>query len=165
MPDTITEIKHNIGKPDQTFTCRLLHHGGNRIVLSYRAEKSYHAAGIGIPAHTLTLAYYQEELPYIFWKMIGPDDQLIGYYVHLCEAVRITADTVEYRDMMLDVWFFPDGAHRLLDGHELAAACASGLVDDAAVARVHRQANDLIERFAALRSWFDSLLADIQKSA
>jgi predicted RNA-binding protein associated with RNAse of E/G family len=162
MPDTITEIKRNIGKPDQTFSCRLLRHGGDRIVISYRSTRPYRAAGLHLPAGTLTLAYYQEQLPYILWKMLGPDEHLIGYYVHLCDDVRITGETVAYRDMMLDIWFFPDGSHRLLDEDELRSARTAGLVDEATVARIFQTAGDLIRRFPVVREGFDALVADLQ---
>lgn len=161
----IAEIKKNPGKPDQVFSCELLYHGGNRVVISYRSERPYRAAGLEIPPGTLTLGYYQEEWPYILWKMNGPDGALVGYYVHLCEDVRIGADTVEFRDMLLDIWFSPDGTGRLWDEDELEAARVSVLVDEAQATAVIEQARDLIRQFPAIRVWFDGLLEDIRKSA
>lgn len=167
MPRTFTETKRNLAKPDQTFICQLLYHGGNRVILSYLSDRpwTFQMASVSIPAGTLTLAYYQEELPYILWKLVGPDEHLIGYYIHLCDNVHIGDDTVAYRDLLLDVWFFPDGSYRLLDEDELAAVQAAGLLDTATAVRIRQQATDLIERFPALRNWFDQLLSDVQKSA
>lgn len=165
MTETFTETKRNLAKPDQTFVCQLLYHGGNRVILSYVSDRPWAFQTTEIPAGTLTLAYYQEELPFIIWKLIGPDDRLIGYYIHLCDGIHIGDDTVEYRDLLLDVWFFPDGSHRLLDEDELATVEASGLLDAAAVTRVRSHATDLIARFSALRIWFEQLLSDVQKSA
>lgn len=161
MPDTITEIKRNIGKPDQTFDCRLLHHGGDRLVISYITDRPYAIADIPIAPRTLTLAYYEENLPYIIWKMITPDGNLFGHYVHLCEQVRITADTVEYRDLLLDLWFSPDGAYRLLDEDELQDAHAKHLISDETVSHVHQTADDIIRDFPGLRISFDKLLKEI----
>ncbi|MDP6052841.1 MAG: DUF402 domain-containing protein [Candidatus Latescibacteria bacterium] len=161
MPETITEIKRNIDKPDQTFDCRLLHRERDRMVISYVTSRPYSIADIRIAPHTLTLAYYEERLPYILWKMMAPDGQLFGHYVHLCEQVRITPDTVEYQDLLLDLWFFTDGAHRLLDEDELQAARAKHLIPDGTVVQVHDTANDIIRRFPQIRSSFDTLLQKI----
>jgi predicted RNA-binding protein associated with RNAse of E/G family len=158
MPETITEIKHNVDKPDQTFDCRLHRHGGDWIVISYKSSRPYHISDIHIAPQTLTLAYYEIECPYIIWKMIAPDGQLFGHYVHICEQVCITPKTVEYRDLLLDVWFFPDGRHRILDEDELQAAHASHLISDPTVDHIHDTANDIIRRFPELRATFDRLL-------
>ena len=73
MAGTVTEIKHNLNKPDQSFSCSLLYRGSSRMVISYRSSREYCQGDIRIPPGTLTLAYYEEGLQYILWKMIGPD--------------------------------------------------------------------------------------------
>jgi predicted RNA-binding protein associated with RNAse of E/G family len=108
----IIEIKHNLNKPDQTFECNLERHEGDRILISYVSDQSYQVLDILVPPGTQTLAYYQAGLPYIIWKWTGPDSQLIGYYIHICDEVEISETHVEYRDLILDVWFFPDGSHQ-----------------------------------------------------
>lgn len=162
MPDTITEIKRNVGKPDQTFDCQLRRHGGNWIVISYISSRPYSIADIHIAPQTLTLAYYEVDCPYIIWKMIAPDGQLFGHYVHICEQVRITPDTVEYRDLLLDLWFSPDGTHRILDEDELQTAHAKHMISDDAVTHIHDTANDVIHRFPKIRTTFDTLLENQQ---
>jgi predicted RNA-binding protein associated with RNAse of E/G family len=157
MP-TITEIKRNPGKPDQTFVCDLVRHDGDRIVISYVSDRSYSVQDIFVPPGTRTLAYYQEDLPYILWRMTGPEGQLVGYYVHLCDRVQITEDTVEYRDLMLDVWFFPDGAHRLLDEDELDEVVGAGILDETTAAAVRRNATSVIESFPDIRNMIDAHL-------
>ena len=157
MP-TIVEIKHNPSKPDQTFVCDLVRHDGDRIVISYVSDRSYSVRDICVPAGTKTLAYYQEKLPYILWRMTGPNGQLVGYYIHLCDQVQITEDTVEYRDLMLDVWFFPDGTHRLLDDDELDEVVSSGVLDVTTASDVRRNAASVIDGFAEIRNHLDAYL-------
>ena len=161
MAATVTEIKHNPGKPDQSFRCDLLHHGGSRMVISYRSGRAYRVGDVRIPAGTLTLAYYEEGLPYVLWKMIGPDGNLAGHYVHLCERVRIGADRVEYDDQLLDLWFFPDGDCRVLDEDELRQACDAGLIDRETAGRVRTTAADVRRRFQEIAEDFDALLAGL----
>lgn len=159
MPATITEIKHNPNKPDQTFECSLVRHDGHRLVISYVSHRSYEICGVTAPAGTLTLAWYQEGLPYIVWKMIRPDDRLIGHYIHLCDEVRITPERVEYRDLILDVWFFPDGSYRLLDEDELDEAVAADRLDAATAGAARRTAAAVIDTFLSIRTSMESLLS------
>ena len=161
MAATVTEIKHNPGKPDQSFQCSLLHHGGNRMVISYRSDRAYHQGDIQIPSGTLTLAYYEEGLPYVLWKMIGPDGNLAGYYVHLCDRVRILEDRVEYDDQLLDLWFFPDGDCRVLDEDELQQACDTGLIDRETADRIRTNAEEVRNGIAGIVTEFDALLASL----
>ena len=111
-----------------------------------------------MPSGTKTLAYYQEKLPYILWRMTGPEGQLLGHYIHLCDQVQITEDTVEYRDLMLDVWFFPDGTHRLLDVDELDEVVSNGVLDEATASVVRRNAASVIEGFSEIRNKLDAHL-------
>lgn len=154
MSTTMTEIKHNLNKPDQTFHCQLVRHEGDRAVLSYVSDRAYTVRAIGVVfvPGTLTVAYYQEGLPYIVWKLIGPDGRLVGYYVHLCDRVRIRPDAVEYRDLLLDIWFFPDGSSRLMDEDELTDGVARGLIDAETAATVRQTAREVVTRFPAIVS-------------
>lgn len=154
MSTTMTEMKHNLNKPDQTFYCQLVRHEGDRVVLSYVSDRAYtvRETGVVFVPGTLTLAYYQEGLPYIVWKLIGPDGRLVGYYVHLCDRVRIRPDAVEYRDLLLDIWFFPDGSSRLMDEDELADGVARGLIDAETAAAVRQTAREVVTRFPAIVS-------------
>lgn len=157
MP-TIVEIKHNPSKPDQTFICDLVRHDGDRIVISYVSDRSYSVGEICVPSGTETLAYYQEKLPYVLWRMSGPDGQLVGYYIHLCDQVQITENTVEYRDLMLDVWFLPDGTYRLLDDDELDEAVNNGILNLATASVVRRNAASVIDGFTEIRNGLDAYL-------
>lgn len=161
MAATITEIKHNPGKPDQSFQCGLLHHGGSRMVISYRSDRPYSQGDIRIPAGTLTLAYYEEGLPYVLWKMIGPGGRLVGHYVHLCDRVRIGPDRVEYDDQLLDLWFFPDGGCRMLDEDELIQARDDGLIDGHTAERIRMSAVEVQRGIHRITADFDALLAGL----
>ena len=161
MAGTVTEIKHNVGKPDQSFPCRLLYHEGSRMVISYRSTRAYRQGDIRIPPGTLTLACYEEGLPYVLWKMIGPDGSLVGHYVHLCDRVRIGSDRVEYDDQLLDLWFFPDGNCRVLDEEELRQACDNGLIEPETADRIRTSAEEVRRRIHTIKADFDALLESL----
>lgn len=161
MTSFITEIKHNLNKPDQSFSCCLLYHGGSHIVISYRSSHKYCYGDFLIPAGTLTLAYYEQGLKYVLWKMIAPDGNLFGHYVHLCDRVRIGVDHVEYDDQLLDLWFFPNGDCRILDEDELQQACDKGIINRSTAERIRTSAQDIICRIHDIKKNFDLLLGTL----
>lgn len=79
------------------------------------------------------------------YRIHRPDGSLRSYRIDVVEAVRITADVVRYRDLLLDAWILPSGALRLEDEDEVAAAVEAGSLSAAQQRRICR-ARVLIER-------------------
>ena len=79
------------------------------------------------------------------YRIHRPDGSLRSYRIDVVEAVRITADVVRYRDLLLDAWILPSGALRLEDEDEVAAAVEAGSLSAAQQRRICR-AKVLIER-------------------
>ena len=62
----------------------------------------------------------------MFWGIYSPDAELLGYFVHICRDVAISDGEVDYLDLLLDIWFYPDGRHVILDEDEVAECLESG---------------------------------------
>ena len=58
---------------------------------------------------------------YNFFEVHAPNGTLKGWYCNVGEPATIGADTIAYRDLLLDLWVAPDGATRVLDEDEFAA--------------------------------------------
>ena len=54
------------------------------------------------------------------------DGSLRGYRVDALDQVRISAEGVHYRDLLLDAWVTPERKVHLEDEHDVAAATVSG---------------------------------------
>ncbi len=54
------------------------------------------------------------------------DGSLRGYRVDALDRVRISAEGVRYRDLLLDAWVTPERKVHLEDEHDVAAATVSG---------------------------------------
>lgn len=158
MPSTITEIKHNPCKPDQTFICDLLRFQGKSAILEYISDRSYTINEAAVPVGSRTVAYYETDLPYVLWRITGPEGLLLGHYVHLCDGLVVSKQTVEYRDLLLDIWFRPDGTHYLLDEQELVQAVLDGFVDEDTAAGVRRNAASIIDDFQQTKDLIDARL-------
>lgn len=135
------EVKHHYNKPTETFGCELLDWSERRIVLKYVSEHAWVHRGLDMtfPPATTTIGTYWRGRGYVVWQMYGPDGALLGYYVHIVEPVTIAADAVEYRDALVDIWFWPNGRHRVVDEDELEACVATGQMSRERARYVHEQ--------------------------
>ena len=114
------EVKRNITKPDELYICELVWRDSWRAVLSYVTDRDYRIFdGFILPEGSLTLGFYWSGKGYIMWEMYGPARGLKGYYFHICNPPHIGDNSLEYLDLVLDIWFFPGGSFKFLDREEL----------------------------------------------
>jgi hypothetical protein len=125
---TITEIKHHLNKPTERYVCDVLGRGRDWVTVSYTAERDYRLRPLTIPAGSRTIARYEHGRPYVRWDMSAPDGRPLGRLFHLCRDLTVSEDRIEYVDMLLDVWAWPDGRAEVLDDDELEACVREGKV-------------------------------------
>lgn len=131
------EQVRKLNKPDEFYWCDLLHREPGYLVLKYDVTRDRAVGPIAIPAGSLTLAHYRENTGYVLWEMLGPDGKLIGHLYHLCLPPEIGETHVEYLDLLLDLWFDPEGKLTVLDEDEFERAVEEG--------KVGRDAQRLVE--------------------
>lgn len=136
----VQEIIHKLNGPDESYWCDTLHQGSGYVVLRFDVHESAHIGRTAIPAGSLTIAHYRDGTPYVLWEMYGPARRssgarpLLGCCYHVCRPPCLSLDepenqSVEYTDLLLDLWFSPEGRLTPLDEDELEAATESGVVD------------------------------------
>ncbi len=128
MNRTFTEIKRHVNKPTERYECELLVSEPGHAVLRYVSDRTFASAKLGItfPPGCVTIALYWETRPYVFWGIFSPEKELLGYLVHICRDVSISDGSLSYLDMLLDIWFFPDGRHIVLDADEVEECFRAG---------------------------------------
>ena len=146
----ITEVKHHLNKATETYRCEVMLRGAGQLVITYRTDRDWEVGGIAIPKGSVTIAHYWPDRGYVLWEMLGPEGALLGHLVHICTPPVIGEETVEYTDLILDVWFRPDGSHRVLDADELEQARAHGLVSDEGAARIAAEGQRVIAEWPHL---------------
>lgn len=124
----ITEVKRHINKPTERYECDLIRSEHGRAVLRYVSDRTYASERLGVtfPPGCITLALYEEGKSRVFWGIYSPEGELLGHLVHICRDVEISDGTVDYLDMLLDIWFYPDGRHVVLDEDEVEECLESG---------------------------------------
>lgn len=125
----IIEYKRHINKPTEIYSCNLLMKGDSFAIISYISDAVGKVADIQIPIGSKTLAWYDESLGFVIWKMICPKNNLIGYLFHICRDIVIEPDKIDYLDLLLDVWVCADGEIKILDRDEVEDSYAAGLID------------------------------------
>jgi hypothetical protein len=136
----VQEIIHKLNGPDESYWCDTLHRDSGYVVLRFDVQEPGRIGRTPIPAGSLTIAHYRDETPYVLWEMYGPVRRgsgtrpLLGCCYHVCRPPAISLDetetpTVEYTDLLLDLWFSPEGRLTPLDQDELEEATHSGVVD------------------------------------
>ena len=143
MLPAIEEIKHNLDGTIERFDCYLVHRDPHYVVLSYLSDRPYMAAGVRLPAGSLTIGHYRRGAKYIVWEMYNPQAELLGYYVHLCGDISLSDRCVEWHDMTVDVWLGSDGRSEILDEDELERSVEAGQIDPSEADMVRRRARRL----------------------
>ena len=59
--------------------------------------------------------------PYNVYHWLGPDERTLAYYANISDRTAITATTIAWRDLVVDVLVRPNGPVEVLDEDELPA--------------------------------------------
>lgn len=144
-----TEIKRHLNKPDERYQCELIRKEPGLVVLKYVSAREYESSGLGItfPPGCVTLAFYRKVRAYVFWAIYGPSGESLGYLIHICRDLKFLDSSLSYLDMLLDIWFYPDGRHVILDESEVQECRREGLLTDQDIAYIGDAKNAAITNF------------------
>ncbi|MDP6778453.1 MAG: DUF402 domain-containing protein [Candidatus Latescibacteria bacterium] len=135
----ILEVKRHVNKPVERYCCDLVARGEDFALLQYVSDRPWQVDGIRLEAGSITLGHYRDGGGWVLWRMHGSDGRLAGHLFHVCRDQRVEADRVEYLDLMLDLWYRPDGDVVVLDRDEVQACHAEGALSDENLDRIARQ--------------------------
>ncbi len=83
---------------------------------------------IRLRAGTVSLGYFWEDRPYNVYHWIDANEDTVALYFNIADSTHISAETVEWRDLAVDVLISNDGRCRVLDEDELPADIAPELL-------------------------------------
>lgn len=158
----ILEIKRKLSGEEKRFNCRVLERTPSHLVVLFIARVDMNVHGVVLPAGTATFGHFWTDRPYNVYHWLRPDDgATIGYYVNLADQTRVTADVLEWRDMVVDVLVSSDGAPTVLDEDEVPTDLAPELRAQIAAAQA-RVTGELPALLAELESTRARLLARLR---
>jgi hypothetical protein len=118
--EPVVEIKRRLAGGEQRFSCQRLAGDARHAVVLWVAPAPMHVHGVDLPAGTISFGHFWVDRPYNVYHWLDRAGQTLGYYFNLCDETRLTADVIEWRDLILDVLVLPGQPPRLLDEDELA---------------------------------------------
>ncbi len=62
--------------------------------------------------------YYYSDRWFNIFQVFGADGTLKGWYCNICKPARFLGDQIDFVDMVLDVFVYPDGRPLVLDEDE-----------------------------------------------
>jgi predicted RNA-binding protein associated with RNAse of E/G family len=154
----IIEIKRHLNKPDESYLCDLLKRGKDFIIIKYVNEQPGSVGSVMFDTGSTTYAYYGNGMGYVVWKMVNPHNLLKGYLFHVCRDLQVKEDRVEYLDLLLDVWFDPQGQMTILDRDEVQQCTAAGVIGESELLWIAQQEQQIVENWQQIITDFNRLL-------
>ncbi|MFP3902921.1 MAG: DUF402 domain-containing protein [Armatimonadota bacterium] len=136
MGETITEIRHRVLQDDQIFKCSLLRRGADWVVVRYVNPEDNKVGAVTIPAGSITLAHYEQDAEAVWWEMYFPNGDRLADLIHIASPVVVGPRTVEYTDLLLDVWQPANAQPQILDDDELDEAVAKAALSEEAAEHI-----------------------------
>lgn len=124
---TIIEIKHTLAGERKTFECELLQRSPGEAVIIYRMPRDVELEDILLQSGSVSLGYFWEDRPYNAYHWIDEALGSVALYFNISDRTRIGEQSIEWRDLAVDILISPDGRCRVLDEDELPSDLDAGL--------------------------------------
>lgn len=133
---SILEIKRTLDGREKRFDCRLLALSPDHrhAAVLWIAPEPMHVHGVDLPAGTVSVGHFWTDRHYNVYHWLDRAGETLGYYFNICDETRITGDTIEWRDLVVDVLAIPavsamsEGRLDVLDEDELPAGLPPGIL-------------------------------------
>ena len=157
----VVEVKRHLDGRVERFDCRPVLRRPQLAVLRFDHRARLRAGGFVLPAGGRTFGFFWRRRPYVYYRIEGPDGQLILHRFDVVEEVRLAAEEVSYTDLLLDVLVEPSGVVRVEDDDHVAEYARRGLLSATQLARIARARALLLRRHAAIEREANRLLAGV----
>ncbi len=127
--ERITEVKLTLAGERKEFDCELLTRSEGEVVVIYRMPREVQLEDVLLREGTLSLGYFWQDRPYNVYHWIDQRQNTVALYFNIADNTRITGQTIEWRDLTVDLLITPDGRCRVLDEDELPADIDPVLLD------------------------------------
>lgn len=148
MGPEVTEVKRYLDGREKRFPCQLVRRDPGHLILRYVSDFSWQVGGLDLPLGMVTHGHYWIDRPYNLYHWMQPGGETIGYYLNVCDQVRLDGpgSEVSWRDLVLDVLLLPTGEARMLDREELPPD-----LDPALAAYIESAVDEILQSQAGLR--------------
>ncbi len=115
----ITERKTRLDGSVTEFACEpLVIEPGRRAAVRYVSDRGRRLEDVDLRPGTVTVGHFWSDRAYNVYHM-SFEGRTVVYYCSIAADTRITADRIDYTDLVVDVLIKPSGAPSVLDEDEL----------------------------------------------
>jgi predicted RNA-binding protein associated with RNAse of E/G family len=155
--EPVLEVKRTLSGVEKRFQCRRLAGDARHAVVLWVADQPMHVHGVDLPAGTISFGHFWTDRLYNVYHWVDAAGDTVGFYFNLADQTRIGPDTLEWRDLTVDVLATPAGRLDVLDEHELPPDLAPDLrarIDEGKAAILGAPAAVMAEIEAASRALY-----------
>ncbi len=98
------------------------------VVVIYRMPSDVQLEDLLLRKGTISLGYFWHDRPYNVYHWIDAQQDTVALYFNIADSTRISEQTIEWRDLAVDVLITPDGRCRVLDEDELPVDIDPGML-------------------------------------
>jgi hypothetical protein len=146
----ITEVKCHVKGGAHRYDCELALRRPQLVVVLYRHWRRRSAGGFSIPRGSRTYGFFWRRRPYVLYRIEQPSGTLIAHRYDIVSDVRLGEREVYYLDLLVDIWFAPDGTALIEDEDEVADYAKRGLLSRAQVRAIAGAKALVLRRHAAV---------------
>ena len=152
------EVKRHLDKPDAVFACDPIVHTGDCVVLRYVNVRPGRVGDTAIRTGSVTYGYYRQGAGYVLWKMCDPEGRLLGHLFHICRNLEVGDRCVDYVDLLLDLWYDPEGRLTVLDRDELESCERRNIVSGRDMKWIARHEREIVAGAEGILDDFNRIL-------
>lgn len=143
------EVKLKHGGQRIVYPTTLIHRRPGLVIVRFLMQKGGGPPRlpVQVPPGSISYGYFWARRPYNVYRWLRPDGALIAHRFDAVDGVRISAEEVVYRDLVLDWWALPDASLIEEDRDELAELTAAGELSPRDLARANEAARQVFSRY------------------
>ncbi len=115
----ITETKRSLLGKRSTFECRVVDRQPDRLVVLFVSDVSRELHGIHLAAGTITFGTFWNTRPYNAYHFVTPAGETLVWYFNVADETDIQRETLDWRDLLVDVLWAPGVPPVVVDVDEL----------------------------------------------
>ncbi len=125
----ITEKKKTLFGDTEEFICRRIDRETGTLTVLYVLPGARLLGPLMLPKGTYSFGYFREDLNYNIYQFITPEGTSLATYFNISDQTRVTATTVSWRDLVVDILVSPRYGCTVLDEEELPPELEAGLAE------------------------------------
>ena len=113
------EKKRFLSGMEVTYHCELVALCGQFGILKYWVDRQQQVGSLTLRPGTVSYGFYWPDRPYVLYKWLNENGDVVGDYFNLADSVRLSAQEFSWRDLVVDISVLPTGQIEVLDEDEM----------------------------------------------